>query len=66
MGVKLKAIKSSLQRFAMPEYFSLEYSGQINHAVHILLHINQILCDVILQNIKKVCKEQTTILNFYP
>jgi hypothetical protein len=50
----------------MPEEFPLEYSGQINYTVHILLHINQKLCDVILQNIKKVCKEQTTILNFYP
>lgn len=44
---------------------SWEYSGQINHTVHILLHINQRLCDFILQNIK-VCKKQTTILNFYP
>lgn len=34
--------------------------------MHILLHINQKLRDVILQNIQKVCKEQTTILNFYP
>lgn len=29
---------------------SWEYSGQINHTVSILLHFNQKLCDVILQN----------------
>jgi len=33
--------------------------------VHILLHINQKLCDVILQNIKKLCIEQATVLNVY-
>lgn len=55
----------SLQRFVLPGEVSWEYLGQINHMVHILLHINQKLCDVILQNIKKLCIEQATVLNVY-